>query len=500
MANSNFQRPLAQPYYDERNADQRRSEQESDPLAELARLIGQTDPLSSFSRDDQRERQEPEYEQSEYEPQNEPHQEPHFARDPFARDPYDARHRMTAPAREEEIAETENDAPPPPSWLRGAAWQNERAPQAPAASAADDRFYPDEPQTYAARSQEARHAYDDSADPRYDDALYGRAPTQAYDQDEGRDYDAGPPYSYPGHEQGYDDSYASAEEPPSRRRGGLLTVAIVAALAVVGTAGAFAYRSFSSGTKGGEPAVIRADANPTKVVPPTSSKDPSGKVITDRIGAQGERIVPREEAPLDVKTAATNGPRVVFPPLTQQNAPNPSATNPSQSNAMAGGVSDEPKRIKTVSIRPDQAEQPKGASAGAPAAAAPRQAAPAPAPAAANNGPISLAPPRASAPDTRPVAALPPAAAPTPRATEGGYVVQVSSQRSEADAQASYRALQSRYPNVLASRSPLIKRADLGDKGVYYRAMVGPFASSEQATQVCGDLKNAGGQCLVQRN
>ena len=47
---------------------------------------------------------------------------------------------------------------------------------------------------------------------------------------------------------------------------------------------------------------------------------------------------------------------------------------------------------------------------------------------------------------------------------------------------------------------PLIKRADLGDKGVYYRAMVGPFASSEEAAQVCGNLKTAGGQCVVQKN
>jgi hypothetical protein len=82
----------------------------------------------------------------------------------------------------------------------------------------------------------------------------------------------------------------------------------------------------------------------------------------------------------------------------------------------------------------------------------------------------------------------------------GSYVVQVSSQRSEADAQASYRALQGKFPSVLGSRPPLIKRADLGDKGVYYRAMVGPFGSSEEAAQVCGNLKTAGGQCVVQKN
>ena len=87
-----------------------------------------------------------------------------------------------------------------------------------------------------------------------------------------------------------------------------------------------------------------------------------------------------------------------------------------------------------------------------------------------------------------------------PPAAAGGYVVQVSSQKNEADAQASYRALQSKFPNVLGSRAPLIKRADLGDKGVYYRAMVGPFGSSDEASQFCGSLKSAGGQCVVQRN
>jgi SPOR domain len=82
----------------------------------------------------------------------------------------------------------------------------------------------------------------------------------------------------------------------------------------------------------------------------------------------------------------------------------------------------------------------------------------------------------------------------------GGYMVQVSSQRNEADAQASYRALQGKYPKVLGSRSPVIKRADLGDKGVYYRAMVGPFGSPDEAKQFCGSLKTAGGQCVVQRD
>jgi hypothetical protein len=82
----------------------------------------------------------------------------------------------------------------------------------------------------------------------------------------------------------------------------------------------------------------------------------------------------------------------------------------------------------------------------------------------------------------------------------GGYLVQVASQRNEADAQASFRVLQGKFPSVLGSRTLLVKRADLGAKGVYYRAMVGPFGSSEEASRVCGSLKSAGGQCVVQRN
>ena len=94
----------------------------------------------------------------------------------------------------------------------------------------------------------------------------------------------------------------------------------------------------------------------------------------------------------------------------------------------------------------------------------------------------------------RSIAARPASAKP------GGYMVQVSSQRTEAEAQAWYRALQAKYPAVLGSRRPTIKRADLGEKGIFFRTQVGPFASAEEAGKMCNSLKAAGGQCLVQRN
>ncbi len=80
------------------------------------------------------------------------------------------------------------------------------------------------------------------------------------------------------------------------------------------------------------------------------------------------------------------------------------------------------------------------------------------------------------------------------------YHVQVSSQRSEADAQSAFRSLQSRFANVLGGQHVVIRRADLGQRGVYYRAMVGPFATREQAIQLCSSLKSAGGDCVVQSN
>jgi cell division protein FtsN len=45
-----------------------------------------------------------------------------------------------------------------------------------------------------------------------------------------------------------------------------------------------------------------------------------------------------------------------------------------------------------------------------------------------------------------------------------------------------------------------VRRADLGAKGIYYRTMVGPFASADEASDLCTKLKAAGGSCLVQKN
>jgi cell division protein FtsN len=60
--------------------------------------------------------------------------------------------------------------------------------------------------------------------------------------------------------------------------------------------------------------------------------------------------------------------------------------------------------------------------------------------------------------------------------------------------------MQSRFSSVLGGQPSTVRRAELGERGVFYRAMVGPFASRDQATQLCSSLKAAGADCIVQSN
>jgi hypothetical protein len=201
------------------------------------------------------------------------------------------------------------------------------------------------------------------------------------------------------------------------------------------------------------------------------------------------------------------------PPSAPVAAPIPAPAPPPQ-------VSSEPKKIHTVAIHADQSG---GADAAAPSAATSppvarlqsRSAAAAKpsAPPSGSSAPMSIvpggqgaAPAPAPAPQRPRMAATPTTVASTSAvpvsaaAASGGYAVQVTSQRSEGEAQSAFRSLQAKYPNQLSGREPIIRRADLGEKGTYYRAMVGPFASAGEAAGLCSGLKAAGGNCIVQRN
>jgi sporulation related protein len=81
-----------------------------------------------------------------------------------------------------------------------------------------------------------------------------------------------------------------------------------------------------------------------------------------------------------------------------------------------------------------------------------------------------------------------------------GYAVQLTSERTEGRAQSAFQALQAKYPDQLSGRQVVIRRADLGTAGIYYRALVGPFASAGKAAKLCNGLKAAGGDCVILKN
>lgn len=85
--------------------------------------------------------------------------------------------------------------------------------------------------------------------------------------------------------------------------------------------------------------------------------------------------------------------------------------------------------------------------------------------------------------------------------TAGGYFVQISAQRTEDELRAAVEALRAKYPGVIGDRPLVIRRIDLGDKGgSWYRGQFGPFGTAADAMKLCNELKNAGGQCIVQRH
>ena len=451
---------------------------ESDPLAEL---IGQTDPFGTPAKPPL-----PLQSRANVRPQYAPAEEEVSA--PAGLPPRMQRARQEAPPQQEyEEPEPEYQPSPVHPLHRYAA--------PPAAASEQDHHEPQQ------------DADEQPADPsRYDDALYG--PIKSVERENARDP------AYPDDPYAYQRDYE--EEPvPRKRSGWVVTVAAVLALAVVGTGAAFAYRTYVGSPRSGEPPIIRADNSPTKVVPAQS--DGGASKIPDRMppGDGGEKLVSREEAPVDVNSRS-GASRVVFPPLNQNSSPPPvasvSPTGPALATAANGTMpNNEPRKIKALTVKGDAAENggiPAGAAAPAkPDPAARSASAPtAPAqrnPSAANagaNAPLTLSPQSAPASDPAPPTRLAATnAVQTAPSAGGGYLVQVSSQKNEADVQASYRALQNKFPAALGSRPPVIKRADLGDKGVYYRTMVGPFGSTEEAAQFCGNLKSAGGQCVIQK-
>lgn len=79
-----------------------------------------------------------------------------------------------------------------------------------------------------------------------------------------------------------------------------------------------------------------------------------------------------------------------------------------------------------------------------------------------------------------------------------GWSVQLSSARDEKLAWGTWDKLKSRH-KALNDMKPVVVRADLGKKGVYYRLRLGGFDSQSDAQSACGKLKSRGVSCFVSK-
>jgi len=77
------------------------------------------------------------------------------------------------------------------------------------------------------------------------------------------------------------------------------------------------------------------------------------------------------------------------------------------------------------------------------------------------------------------------------------WVVQVASTRSQADAEAVWVTLKRKYPNLVSGVYADVKRADLGDKGIYYRTRIAGLADKSAAQALCRSFDAAGQACFV---
>jgi hypothetical protein len=551
----------------------------NDPLAELARLIGQSDPFADFGNEQKtpvaRDIDAPsnvssspqDYDHTSRAAGNPPFRfldepEQHYNAPPRSYENelaprfdsseergFDSdrlpRHDDNSPryGSESRPARHESDWPEPPQWLGDPGPAPSYRPSDPFAAAVQPRDFDQLGEIYRehdAHFRTGRDAGELENSPSGVEDLRRTAAEPAIEPSS-YPYEAGADLPLP------DDDEAYGDEPRGNQRKGLFTVAAVLGLAVIGTAGAFGYRHYFGGSAASPPPpVIRASTAPNKVAPPPSASDPAAtKFSYDRFGDRGkdEQVVTRQETPIDPKVFSQSG----APPLAQQVVPGARLLGPSPPSAggaalgKAPSALGEPRRVRVVPIRPgepDAAATPQTVSppkpetrvAAVPQPAEPpvrvevpqtvpaaRRSAPAPRrPAAVEppaervaNAPLSLSPnssnlpspPRAPQAMERPKrAAAPTRLASAPSGGRGHYLVQVASRKSEADAAASLRSIQAKYSSVLGGQPHVVRRADLGSRGVYYRAMVGPFGTREQAAKLCSSLKAAGGDCIVQSN
>jgi len=238
--------------------------------------------------------------------------------------------------------------------------------------------------------------------------------------------------------------------------------------------GGVLYLAYQQGMREGArnaPPVIEADGSPVKVAP----DDPGGmeipntdKLIYDRMNGEDpaepgvEQLLPRAEEPMTVEERTP--------------APKPEPADPM------------PVQPPALDIVPDQ-EAIAAGEAQVPAEGA-------------DIIPVPVAPASRGDAVVPPPTVLPPVAVPdTPPAVQpsanGRFVIQIAAFRDQVQAAAGFARLRTAYPDLVAGLTPDVERADLGDRGIYFRLRLGAFQTRDAATALCTRLKGRGQDCIV---
>ena len=268
-------------------------------------------------------------------------------------------------------------------------------------------------------------------------------------------------------------------------RGGLKLFLVLAILTLFGAGAGYVYLGDGIGRSSSTAAdgipVIRADETPIKQRP----REPGGMAIPDRDKLVYERLKGTETSP--------RVERLLPSPEEPKTPPMPSSDSDFSKPAAAKGSPKMPRPVepKEVAKEAPIVESSKTADATKPddalgdkiAETLKSMSTPGPTRAEVDN---IVKPPIASVtPTTKPM-------------TQGSvYQVQLVAVRSEERAQAAWRGLVKKHDGLLGGLKHDVVRADLGEKGVYYRLRAGPLADKDAANSLCAKLKAMKVGCMA---
>jgi cell division septation protein DedD len=273
----------------------------------------------------------------------------------------------------------------------------------------------------------------------------------------------------------FDDDEQDLDEEGSR-----LPLLIVIALLVLAAFGGVVYLAWSQGVERG-----RADA-PRMIV---AAPGPVKEAATDNSGTQTHSLkIYDQPAPADDSSDDSASP----PPTA--------AAKPAASPVV---IAPPPAALKPATVAPvvpkPEATAPKPAPIVEKPASRPVVVAEKPASKPAPVVTHAAAPETASAPPA-PLVTTPKPVAATPKteatASGGAYELQIGAYKSQDEADAAWKAYKFKHPSA-AGYSEDVHKADLGDKGIWYRLRIGPFSDKAAASGACDKLKADGGACLL---